>query len=91
MLVGPVVPEKTLERLKEKESIVGLQEARSNGGSAPHIRHNQRILYLCKRTNLKGFDVYFIDPKIWIWIIVFLFTFRKFITNRVSVKFEILQ
>lgn len=46
MLVGPVVPEKTLERLKEKESIVGLQEARSNGGSAPHIRHNQRILYL---------------------------------------------
>lgn len=48
-------------------------------------------VYFTSAKEQKGFDVYFIDPKIWIWIIVFLFTFRKFITNRVSVKFEILQ
>lgn len=48
-------------------------------------------VYFTSVKEQKGFVVYFIDPKIWIWIIVFLFTFRKFITNRVSVKFEILQ
>lgn len=49
MLVGPVVPEQTKERLKKEESIVCLQEARSDGGSAPHIGHNQRVLHLCNR------------------------------------------
>lgn len=50
-------------------------------------------VYFTSAKEQKGFDVYFIDPKIWIWIIVFLTLsyFRKFITNRVSVNFEILQ
>lgn len=50
-------------------------------------------VYFTSAKEQKGFDVYFIDPKIWIRIIAFLvtFRFRKFITNRVSVKFEILQ
>lgn len=51
VLVGPAhaAPEKTLERLKKEESIVRLQEALSDGGSAPQIGHNQRVLHLCNR------------------------------------------
>lgn len=50
-------------------------------------------VYFTSAKEQKGFVVYFIDPKIWIWIIVFLTLsyFRKFITNRVCVNFEILQ
>lgn len=49
VLIGPVVPQKSLEWFKEEEGIVGLQQLGRNGGTASHVRHYQGVPHVCNR------------------------------------------